>query len=50
MDIPFDGGQHNLALHRGLVLLHKLLQMADRGLHHFSALQHFSDNQLIVVK
>ncbi|MNC42660.1 hypothetical protein D3C75_914800 [compost metagenome] len=50
MHIPFNSGQHNLALHRGLILLHKLLQMSDRGLHHFCALEHLGNDQFIVVK
>ncbi|MNC46037.1 hypothetical protein D3C75_950320 [compost metagenome] len=50
MHITLNSSQHDLALHRGLVFLHELFQMADRRLHHFSALQHFRNNQFIVIE
>ena len=48
--IALDGGEHDLAARRGFGLLHELLEMVDGGLHGFGRLQHFGDDQLVVVE
>ena len=50
VDVALHGGEHDLAARRGVGLLHELFEMVDGGLHRFGRLQHFGDDQLVVVE
>ncbi len=50
VDVALDGGQEHLAAGGGVGLLHELLEMVDGGLHGLGRLQHFGDDQLVVVE
>ena len=50
VDVALHRGEDDLAARRGVGLLHELLEVVDRGLHRFGRLQHFGDDQLVVVE
>ena len=50
VNVALDGGEHDSSARGRIGLLHELLQMIDGGLHRFSRLQHFGDDQFVVIE
>ncbi len=48
--VALHRGEHHLGALFGVGLLHELFEMVDGGLHGFGGLQHFGDDQLVVVE
>ncbi len=48
--VALHRGQHHLGALFGVGLFHELLEVAHRRLHRFGGLQHFRDDQLVVVE
>ena len=48
--VALHGGQNDLAARGAFGLLHECFEVTDRGFHGFGRLQHFRDNQLVVVE
>ena len=50
VDVALHRGENHLGALFGVGFLHELLEMIDGGLHRFGGLQHFGDDQLVVVE
>ncbi len=50
VDVALDGGKDDGAAGGGVGLLHELFEMTDCGLHRFSRLEDFGDDQLVVIE
>src|SRR6266478_6088812 len=50
MNVALYGGQDDAAALGGVRFFHELFEMADRGLHRFSGLQNFRDDELVGIK
>src|SRR5216683_5088933 len=50
MNVALYGGQDDAAALGGVRFFHELFEMTDRGLHRFSGLQNFRDDELVGIK
>ncbi len=48
--VALDGCENDLPARRAFSFLHEAFQVADRGFHGFGGLQHFGDDQFVVIE